>query len=47
LQYALTYQHLAHLLAAEGKVASVWERRGVAASSLKRLLSLRAVLEPG
>jgi hypothetical protein len=38
LAYALTYWHLLHALAASGQRADVWERRGVVAASLRRLL---------
>ena len=44
LQYALTYWHLWQLLAHEG-IHLRWERRGVAARSLKGLLGQKAVLE--
>jgi hypothetical protein len=47
LHHALTYQHLWRLLAAETSAAHTWERRGVAARSLKRLLSQRDALPPG
>jgi hypothetical protein len=44
LQHALTYRQL---LAAAGPAARTWERRTVAAVSLRRLLAQQALLPPG
>jgi hypothetical protein len=38
LQYALTYWHLITQLRSEGLASDAWERRSVAAASLRRLL---------
>lgn len=45
VHHALTYWHLYRFLAAEGGMHQAWERRGVAALSLKRLLDQRALLQ--
>jgi aminoglycoside phosphotransferase (APT) family kinase protein len=45
VHHALTYWHLYRLLAAEGDAHRVWERRGVAAASLQRLLDQRQSLQ--
>jgi hypothetical protein len=44
VQHALTYGHLYRRLASEGSAHRAWERRGVAAASLKRLLDQSASL---
>jgi aminoglycoside phosphotransferase (APT) family kinase protein len=38
VHHALTYWHLQRVLAADGDLHRTWERKGVAAASLKRLL---------